>query len=108
MATRWDDTRRRWFVDGEPVHAGAALELRGVVVAGYDDNDEPRMGPGEWFTVRIESRDGGRVLDAYSEIHGVTFCARAVAGFDGDEPFSTHALRWPVGDGRVDEGRFGR
>ena len=94
MATRWDDAQRRWFVDGQAVHAGAILEMQGRVVVGHDENEESRMGPGEWFTVRIESRDGGRVLDAYAELHGVTFCARAVAGFDGDEPFATFGLRW--------------
>jgi len=39
MATRWDDTQRRWFVDGEPVHAGAGLEMQGVVLE-YDDDGE--------------------------------------------------------------------
>ena len=108
MATRWDDTQRRWFVDGKAVHAGAALEMQGRVVVGHDDDGEPRTEPGEWFTVRIESRDGGRVLDGYAELHGVTFCARAVAGFDGDGSFAVFGLRWPAArGGRVIEGKFG-
>lgn len=108
MTTRWDEARGRWTVDGEAVHAGAALEMRGVVVVGYDDDGEDRIEPGEWFPVRIESRDAGRVLDAYAEVHGVTFCRRAVAGFDGEEPFVAYRLRWPQGEGRVIEGRFER
>ena len=71
MATRWDETQRRWLVDGEAVHAGAAMEMQGRVPVGHDDDGDPRTEPGEWFTVRIESRDGGRVLDAYAEVHGV-------------------------------------
>jgi hypothetical protein len=98
MAARWDDTERPWHVDDKPVYAGSSLELQGVVVVGHDDNDEPQTGPGEWFPVRIESRDGGRVLDAYTELHGVTFCARSIAGFDGDEPFAAFGLRWPKPD----------
>ncbi len=77
----------RWVVDGRGVHAGASMQMQGVVVVGHDENGELLTEPGEWFPVVIESRDGGRVLDAYAQVHGVRFCARAVAGFDGTDPF---------------------
>ncbi len=93
-STRWDEAARRWCVDGQPVHAGDAMEMQGVVIE-YDEGEETSR-PGEWFAVAIESRDGGRVLDAYKTIHGVTFCSTMVAGFDDEgEPFSVYPLRWP-------------
>lgn len=91
----WNEDEGRWFVGGRGVYAGSSMEMQGVVVVGYDDDGEPETEPGEWFEVVIESREGGRVLDAYAQVHGVRFCARSVAGFEGDEPFASYGLRWP-------------
>lgn len=91
----WNEDEGRWFVDGRGVYAGSSMEMQGVVVVGEDENGTPRTGPGEWFDIVIESRDRGRVLDAYARVHGVRFCARSVAVFDGDEPFVAYELRWP-------------
>ena len=97
MATEWSEEDRRWFVDGEPVHAGAGLEMQGVVLE-YDEDGEETGRPGEWFAVSVESRDAGQVLDAYATIHGVTFRAESVAGIDDTgEPFNVFQLRWPKG-----------
>ena len=94
MATEWRGDR--WFVDGERVNAGDAMELQGVVLE-YDDDGEETRCDGEWLAVRIESRDEGRELDAWIYANGVAFCSRGVAGFRDGEPFTRYELRWPRG-----------
>lgn len=94
MNTDWNAREGRWFVDGEPVHAGNGLEMQGCTYR-YDDGQEI-VEPGEWFEVRLESRDVGRQLDAYVVVHGVTFCHRSVCGFADGEPYAARPLRWPV------------
>ena len=63
----------RWHCDGQGIHAGTGMELRG-----YD---------GEWFRVRIESADNGRVLIAYLTVHELAFTFRIDPEYD--------RLRWP-------------
>jgi hypothetical protein len=67
----WQDNR--WHCDGEGIHAGEGMELRG------DD--------GQWFRVRIESADRGHVLIAYLTVHGHEFSRRIDPEYD--------QLRWP-------------
>ena len=55
MKLVWQDDR--WHCGGEGIHAGENLELRGE--------------DGQWFRVRIESADRGRMLIAYTKIHGL-------------------------------------
>lgn len=90
MATEWSGDR--WFVDGERVNAGDAMELQGVVLE-YDGEETRR--DGEWIAVRIESRDEGRELDAWIRMDGVACCSRGIAGFVDGEPFARYASRWP-------------
>lgn len=53
----WHDDR--WHCDGQGIHAGNGMELRGC--------------DGEWFHVRIESADRGRRLIAFIDVHGFDF-----------------------------------
>lgn len=63
----------RWHCDGQPIHAGVGMELRG-----YDK---------QWFRVRIESADQGRRLIAYLNVHEMQFRYPIDPEFD--------CLRWP-------------
>lgn len=65
----WIDNR--WHLNDKGIHAGEALEMK------LED---------DWHEVRIESRDRGRILDAYIAVDG--------------RPFKTQLrtydrLRWP-------------
>lgn len=71
MKLEWIDDR--WHCGGEGIHAGETLELRGR--------------DGQWFRVRIESADRGRVLIAHIQVHGLDFTRRIEPEFD--------ELRWP-------------
>lgn len=72
MKLVWQDDR--WHCGGDGIHAGEQMELRGE--------------DGQWFRVRIESADRGRVLIAYVRVHGLDFTRRINEDFD--------ELRWPV------------
>lgn len=71
MKLVWQDNR--WHCDGQGIHAGETMELRG------DD--------GVWFRVRIESADSGQRLFAYAKVHGRDFTSRIWPEHD--------ELRWP-------------
>lgn len=71
MKLVWQDDR--WHCGGMGIHAGDVMELRG-------DDDL-------WFPVRIESFDRGRVLIAYTLVHGLDFTRRINEDYD--------ELRWP-------------
>lgn len=63
----WNEDEGRWFVEGRGVYAGSSMEMQGVVLV-EDEEGDPQTEPGKWFEVVIESRDGGRVLDAYGQV----------------------------------------
>ena len=69
---RWVDGR--WHCDGEPIHAGCAMEL---LVAG-----------GRWLPVRIESRGAGRWLRCY-------FTADHIFRIVWVDLLASDLLRWP-------------
>lgn len=67
---RWSENR--WHCYGQPIHAGYGLELK----------------TGEtWITVRIESKNRGRILVAYAEMGPLMF-KRTIQYSD--------VLRWPA------------
>lgn len=84
----WNHATRRWYVDGEPVHAGTTLEVRGFDRAN-EDNPTPK-----WFSVRVESENLGRTLVAYIDHHGLAFRLR-LASMKDDRQNVLHPLRWP-------------
>ena len=72
MTLDWIDDR--WHLDGQPVHAGAAMDVC------WPD--------GTWETVRVESADRGHKLLATFDYHGLALCVRIWP--DPDIEF-----RWP-------------
>lgn len=77
----------RWHCAGTPIHAGCTMEMRAVETHHYDrDGKVVDDGPGEWFSVQIESSDRGQVLLAFVERSGVTFSCNVS---------SAEELKWP-------------
>lgn len=72
----WTDDR--WHDGERPIHAGDRARVRASNTDRWDDQSERYVsaGPGEWVEMRIESRDCGRVLLGFYELHGLTLMLR--------------------------------
>lgn len=95
-ALQWIDGR--WHCDGVGIHAGDGMELHCPGEPVYHENGSVtyKSGTARWLPVRIESREQGAVLDAYTTIAGVEFRrVLDLGGVDSDR------LRWPCATGRM-------